>query len=97
MATRPSWRLLVRTSSLRRMRSLPSAGRRRDEPLVELGPDILECDASWYVPVIARAQVFKEVAWRMVGGDVEGNPAAIGEVPHALEFWCRSRSTLACE
>ena len=63
---------------------------------VELGPDILECDASWYVPVIARAQVFKEVAWRMVGGDVEGNPAAIGEVPHALEVWCRSRSTLAC-
>ena len=63
---------------------------------VELGPDILECDASWYVPVIARAQVSKEVAWRMVGGDVEGNPAAIGEVPHALEFWCRSRSTLAC-
>ena len=32
---------------------------------VELGPDILECDASWYVPVIARGQVFKEVAWRM--------------------------------
>ena len=63
---------------------------------VELGPDILECDASWYVPVIARGQVFKEVAWRMVGGDVEGNHAAIGEVPHALEFWCRSRSTLAC-
>ena len=26
---------------------------------VELGPDILECDASWYVPVIARGQVFK--------------------------------------
>ena len=47
-------------------------------------------------PVIARGQVFKEVAWRMVGGDVEGNHAAIGEVPHALEFWCRSRSTLAC-
>ena len=63
---------------------------------VELGPDILECDASWYVPVIARGQVFKEVAWRMVGGDVEGNPAAIGEVPHAREFWCRSRSTLPC-
>ena len=37
---------------------------------VELGPDILECDASWYVPLIARGQVFKEVAWRMVGGDV---------------------------
>ena len=48
---------------------------------VELGPDILECDASWYVPVIARAQVFKEVAWRMVGGDVEGNPAAIADRP----------------
>ena len=63
---------------------------------VELGPDILECDASWYVPVIARGQVFKEVAWRMVGGDVEDNPAAIGEVLLALEFWCRSRSTLAC-
>ena len=63
---------------------------------VELGPDMLECDASWYVPVIARGQVFKEVAWRMVGGDVEGSPAAIGEVPHALEFWCRSTSTLAC-
>ena len=28
---------------------------------VELGPDILECDASWYVPVIARAQVFKKL------------------------------------
>ena len=77
-----------------------SVNRRKNMALVfnfvELGPDILECDASWYVPVIARAQVFKEVAWRMVGGDVEGNPAAIGEVPHALEFWCRSRSTLAC-
>ena len=28
---------------------------------VELGPDILECDASWYVPVIVRAQVFKKL------------------------------------
>ena len=28
---------------------------------VELGPDILECDASWYIPVIARAQVFKKL------------------------------------
>ena len=36
----------------------------------------------------------QEVAWRMVGGDVEGNPAAIAEVSHALESWCRSRSTL---
>ena len=27
----------------------------------ELGPDILECDASWYIPVIARAQVFKKL------------------------------------
>ena len=83
-------------------RKVVSDNRRKNMALVfifnfvELGPDILECDASWYVPVIARAQVFKEVAWRMVGGDVEGNPAAIGEVPHALEVWCRSRSTLAC-
>ena len=28
---------------------------------VELGPDVLECDASWYVPVIASAQVFKKL------------------------------------
>ena len=28
---------------------------------VELGPDILECDASWFIPVIARAQVFKKL------------------------------------
>ena len=28
---------------------------------VELGPDILECDASWYIPVIGRAQVFKKL------------------------------------
>ena len=28
---------------------------------VELGPDSLECDASWYIPVIARAQVFKKL------------------------------------
>ena len=28
---------------------------------VELGPDILECDASWYIPVIASAQVFKKL------------------------------------
>ena len=47
---------------------------------VEMGPDILECDASWYVPVIARGQVFKEVAWRMVG-DVEGNHAPIAGRP----------------
>ena len=28
---------------------------------VELGPDILECDASWYIPVIVRAQVFRKL------------------------------------
>ena len=36
----------------------------------------------------------QEVAWRMVGGDDEGNLAAIAEVSHALESWCRSRSTI---
>ena len=42
-----------------------SENRRKNMALVfnfvELGPDILECDASWYVPVIARAQVFKKL------------------------------------
>ena len=42
-----------------------SVNRRKNMALVfnfvELGPDILECDASWYVPVIARAQVFKKL------------------------------------
>ena len=27
----------------------------------ELGPDILECDATWYVPVVVRAGVFKKL------------------------------------
>ena len=43
---------------------------------VELGPDISECDASWYIPVISMAQLFSEVAWMMVG-DVEGNIAPL--------------------
>ena len=34
----------------------------KKKELVNLGiepDDILECDASWYIPVIVRAQVFK--------------------------------------
>ena len=94
------WRVVLGCDEHTPGSKVVSVNRRKNMALafnfVELGPDILECDASWYVPVIARAQVFKEVAWRMLGGDVEGNLAAIVEVSHALEFWCRSRSTLAC-
>ena len=51
---------------------------------VELGPDILECDASWYVPVIARAQVFKKLPGGWSAAMLRATPRQLRKFPHAL-------------
>ena len=59
------WRIVLGCDEHTPGSKVVSVNRRKSMALafnfVELGPDILECDASWYVPVIARAQVFKKL------------------------------------
>ena len=59
------WRVVLGCDEYTPGSKVVSANRRKNMALVfnfvELGPDILECDASWYIPVIVRAQVFKKL------------------------------------
>ena len=59
------WRVVLGCDEHTPGSNVVSVDRRKSMALVfnfvELGPDILECDASWYIPVIVRAQVFKKL------------------------------------